>query len=131
VNNLLKKLYQAFSSKDTKTIEIYFEFLNVWWLFYLWNPDTKMAFNVTSPFYLYVLGIWTGVLLTAATVALVSKKLFIRLAVILAYVMFYLLTGWNIIYNDPSNPLGGIFICQGLLAAFLLWKIRAKQSMQE
>ena len=131
MNNLLKKLYQAFSSKDTKTIEIYFEFLNVWWLFYLWNPDTKMAFNVTSPFYLYVLGIWTGVLLTAATVALVSKKLFIRLAVILAYVMFYLLTGWNIIYNDPSNPLGGIFICQGLLAAFLLWKIRAKQSMQE
>lgn len=127
MNRFIKWLFTALQSRDSKSIEIYFEALNVWWLFILWNPSTSIAFDITSPVYIYILGVWTAAVLFVAGIAILSKKLLLRLAVILSYAIFYFLTGFNLLLKSPIAPLGGVFICQGVLATFLLWKLYAKQ----
>jgi hypothetical protein len=121
-----KWLFNKLRSRDSKTVEIYFQALNVWWLFVLWGPNASVALDISSPLYIYILGIWTGALIFLGITAMLSSKVFLRIGVILSYAIFYFLTGINLLNRaNISSLLGGIFICQGVLATFLLWKVRA------
>lgn len=122
----LQKLFSFMSTRDSKSIEIYFDILNVWWLFALWNPATRLALDITQPLYQYVLAIAVSVLIIAGTISLLTKRIKFRLFVLLGYMVFYSMTGFNLLTADPINLFGGFFILQTVLAIALTWKIQAR-----
>lgn len=123
---VLQKLFSFMSIRDSKSIEIYFDILNVWWLFALWNPDTRLALDITQPLYQYILAIAVSVLIIAGTISLLIKRIKFRLFVLLGYMVFYSMTGFNLLTADPVNLFGGFFIIQTVLAIALTWKIQAR-----
>ena len=127
LNKSFARLYRVFSTRDTKSIEIYFELMNAWWLFILWHPATNLSFSLTAPYKDALIALVAGAAVLAI-IALLSGKKTLRVMVLLIYVAFYFLTGLNLFIDSYPfiNPLGGIFICQGLLAIFLTWKIQAR-----
>lgn len=122
----LQKLFAFMSTRDSKTIEIYFDFLNVWWLFALWSPSTRIALAITHPLYQYILAIAVVILIVSGTISLLLKRIKFRLFVLLGYMVFYSMTGFTLLTEDPVNFLGGFFILQTVLAIALTWKIQAR-----
>lgn len=124
---LLQKLFSFMSTRDSKTIEIYFDALNMWWLFILWNPSTRLDLDITHPLYQYLLTIAITVLIITGTISLLVKRVKFRLFVLLGYMVFYSITGLNLLLMKPLNILGGFFILQAVLAIALTWKIRVRE----
>lgn len=124
---LLQKLFSFMSTRDSKTIEIYFDALNMWWLFILWNPSTRLDLDITHPLYQYLLTVAVTVLIITGTISLLVKRVKFRLFVLLGYMVFYSITGLNLLLMEPLNILGGFFILQAVLAIALTWKIRVRE----
>lgn len=126
MEKVTKWLFQKLRLRDSRTIEIYFDLLSVWWLFVLWSPDASLALDITNTLFAYIIGALAGCVLAISFMTLFTKKLQIRLAVLISYFVFYFLTGVSLLFRQPPNILGGFFICQSILATFLLWKLRVR-----
>lgn len=125
---LITALFSFLRNRDSKTIDFYFEALNVWWLFALWNPNTRLELDLTKPIMQYIFSTWIFIMLIVAAISLVTQRVRLRLVTLLCYFGFYCVTGLSLLISQPFNILSGFFICQALLAVILSWKIHARES---
>lgn len=128
MRNIFKRLHGFFDSRDTRSIEVYFELLNAWWLFILWNPSTDLTLRAISLITNYqdMLIIFAFIAFLLAIAALMSRAILLRVTMLTAYMAFYLLSGINLLQRSIIDPLGGFFLCQAVLASLLIWKIQAR-----
>ena len=123
----ISALFTFLRTRDSKTIDLYFEALNVVWFFSLWSPDTTLALDLTKPIQQYLFSAWIFIMLIIGTMSLVSKRLRLRLFVLMCYIGFYCITGINLLLSQQFSLLSGFFICQAALATVLSWKIHARE----
>lgn len=127
MEKFFNRLFLFFRANDSRTVEIYFEALNVWWLFALLYPGLDLGIDPAS-IYKYIIACVVGALSVAAIIALYSSNRFmLRILILTCYSFFYIFTGITLLTKTPPNILGGFFICQGALATLLSWKLRSKE----